>query len=128
MYQNMDEVPKGDLVIYVILGLWFVSTMISIYFSIGSFIPRIEAKYDKNIFFFGDVITKFGGIKEFSKTFYEISVDEDQLFDQLGQQIFIISKIAAKKFKNVNLALRFLAIGLILLLLIVAYYAFINYV
>ena len=128
MYQNMDEVSTGDVIVYVILGLWFASTMISIYFSIRSFIPRIEAKYDKNIFFFGDVITKFGSIKEFSKTFHEISVDEDRLFDQLGQQIFIISKIAAKKFRNVNMSLRFLAIGLVLLLLMVAYYAVENYI
>ena len=80
--------------------------------------PRIEAKYEKNIFFFGDVISKFGNVKEFSKTFHEISSDEDQLFDQLGQQIYIISKIAAYKFSCVNKALRFLAIGLLLLLVL----------
>ena len=84
--------------------------------------PRIEGKYDKNVFFFGDVITKFGSIKEFSKTFYKISLDQKELFDQLGQQIFIISKIAALKFKYVNLALRYLAFGLLILLIVVVYY------
>jgi hypothetical protein len=84
--------------------------------------PRIEGKYDKNVFFFGDVITKFGTIKEFSKTFYKISLNEEELFDQLGQQMFIISKITALKFKYVNLALRFLAIGLFIFLLVVVYY------
>jgi hypothetical protein len=84
--------------------------------------PRIEGKYDKNVFFFGDVISKFGTIKEFSKTFYKLSLNEEELFDQLGQQIFIISKIAALKFKFVNRALRFLAIGLLFFLGIVIYY------
>jgi hypothetical protein len=88
--------------------------------------PRIEAKYEKNIFFFGDVISKFGNVKEFAKTFHNISCDEDQLFDQLGQQIYIISKIAAYKFSNVNKALRFLAFGLLLLLIIMGSFSLIK--
>jgi len=80
------------------------------------FIPKIEANYDKNIFFFGDIISKFGTIHEFSQTFYDISLKEEELFDHLGQQIYIISKISAYKFKCVDRAIRFLAIGLFALL------------
>jgi hypothetical protein len=69
------------------------------------------------------VITKFGGIKDFSKTFYDISRDEDQVFDHLGQQVFIMSKIAAVKFKNVQRSLKFLAFGLLVLLLMIGYFA-----
>lgn len=126
MYQNLERALdnlSNEFFLFILIGLWLLCAMISIYFSIRSFIPRIEAKYDKNAFFFGDVISKFGDIKEFSSTFYKISIDEELLFDQLGQQIYINSKIAAIKFKNVNRALRFLAFGLILLLLIVVYYA-----
>ena len=125
-YQNVGMVFShfsNNLVIGILLGLWFLSTAFSIYYSIRCFMPRIEAKYDKNIFFFGDVITKFGGIKEFSKSFFRISLDEDQLFDHLGQQIYINSKIASRKFQNVNKALKFLALGLVILLLIAIYYA-----
>jgi len=109
---------KNQPFLYILLAAWFLCTATSIYFSVRCFMPRIEAKYEKNIFFFGDVISKFGNVKEFSKTFHEISSDEDQLFDQLGQQIYIISKIAAYKFSCVNKALRFLAIGLLLLLVL----------
>lgn len=125
-YQNVGMVFShfsNNLIIGILLGLWFLSTAFSIYYSIRCFMPRIEAKYDKNIFFFGDVITKFGGIKEFSKSFYRISLDEDQIFDHLGQQIYINSKIASRKFQNVNRSLKFLAAGLVILLLIVIYYA-----
>lgn len=108
--------------LYVLIGLWFSATIISIYFSVRCFMPKIEAKYEKNIFFFGDVISKFGDVNQFAKTFHTISCDEDQLFDQLGQQIFIISKIAAFKFGYVNKALRFLALGLLLLLVVIASY------
>ena len=112
--------------LYVLLAAWFLCTATSIYFSVRCFMPRIEAKYEKNIFFFGDVITKFGNVKEFAKTFHTISCDEDQIFDQLGQQIFIISKIAAYKFSNVNKALRYLAIGLLLLLIVIASYMIVS--
>lgn len=85
--------------------------------------PHIEAKYDKNVFFFGDVISKYGSIKEFSRTFYHISLDEVELFDQLGQQIYINSKIAALKFKNVNRSIQLLAVQLVVLFIITIYYS-----
>jgi len=94
---------------------------------IGCFIPKIEGKFDKNILFFEDVITKFGSIKEFANTFFEISKDEEQLFKQMGEQIFIISKIAAWKFKNVRMAIRFLAVGMFLLLVLILYYLIYKY-
>ena len=112
--------------LYMLIGLWFAATVLSIFFSVRCFMPRIEAKYEKNVFFFGDVITKFGNVKEFAKTFHTISCDEDQIFDQLGQQIFIISKIAALKFKYVNKSLRFLAIGLFLLLMLIGSYMIVS--
>jgi hypothetical protein len=123
-YQYIEMILESAptrILLYVLLSAWFLCTMLSIYYSVRCFMPRIEANYEKNIFFFGDVISKFGTIKEFSKTFFNISVDETQIFDQLGQQIYIISKIAAIKFKYVNKSLRFLAIGLFLLLVLVAY-------
>lgn len=125
VFQNIEVVLAhfdNDTLIYILLSIWFSCTVISIYFCIRCFMPRIESKYDRNIFFFGDVISKFGNIKEFSKTFFNISLDEDQLFDQLGQQIFINAKIANLKFQNVQKALKFLALQFILLLIIVVYY------
>ncbi|MBK5213303.1 MAG: ABC transporter ATP-binding protein [Flavobacteriaceae bacterium] len=125
IYQGVTMAVKNvpnEIILYILLGLWFCCTVASIYFSIRCFIPRIEAKYDKNIFFFRDVISKFGTINEFSKTFHQISKDEDQLFDHLGQQVFIISKIATIKFKNVQRSLKFLALGLVFVLLTIIYY------
>ena len=127
VFQNIDLVlvqASNDLPLYILLAFWFICTVASIYFSIRCFMPKIEAKYDKNIFFFGDVVSRFGTINEFSKLFYKISLDEEELFDQLGQQIFIISKIAAMKFRHVNRSLKFLALGLLFLLFVVLYYLF----
>lgn len=119
IYQNIATVlqdESSNLAVFILLGTWVLCTAISIYYSVRCFIPKIEANYDRNIFFFGDIISKFGTIREFSQTFYNISLVEEELFDHLGQQIFIISKISAYKFKCVNLAIRFLAFGLFALL------------
>ncbi len=131
VYQNINLVLNqfsDNTITYLLLVFWFGCVVISIYYGIRCFMPRIESKYEKNIFFFGDVITKFGDIKEFSRTFFSISVDEDQLFDQLGQQIFINAKIANLKFRNVQKALKFLAIQFILLLIIVIYYVLATFI
>ncbi len=129
VYQSISkffvEIP-GEPTLYILLGLWFCFTIISIFYSIRCFIPKMETGFDKNIFFFKDVITEFGDAREYAKTFYEISIDEDRLFPQLGQQIFVISKIATLKFKYVNLSLRFLGLGLVLMLGVVIFFAVFN--
>lgn len=117
-YSNIATVLQKDSttwLLYTLIIFWVCSTVISIYYCIRCFIPKIENKYDPNIFFFGDIISKFGTIKEFSQTFYNISLTEEELFDHLGQQIFINSKISAYKFNCVNHAIRFLAISLAIL-------------
>jgi hypothetical protein len=116
------ESKSGDSVLYILIGLWLVCTAVSIFFCIRCFIPKMEGKFSPNVFFFGDVISKFGDVKEFSETFYKVSLDEKELFSQLGEQIFIISKIAAWKFKNVRRAVSFLGIGLFLLFATAGYY------
>ncbi|SDR75886.1 Pycsar system effector family protein [Christiangramia echinicola] len=131
VYQNIGLVLahfENEILIYALMVIWFLCAVTSIYYSIRCFMPRIESKYEKNIFFFGDVISKFGDIKQFSKTFFSISLDEEQLFDQLGQQIFINAKIANLKFQNVQKALKFLAIQFILLLIIVVYYIIADFI
>ena len=126
IFQKIDVLiahESSEYVLFVLLTLWFLATVISIYYSIRCFMPQIEEKFEKNVFFFGDIISKFGSINDFSKTFYKLSLKEEELFDQLGQQIFIISKIADRKFKCVNKSLRFLALGLLLFLMVLVYNA-----
>ncbi len=120
--KTVFDVSTNHTLFYILIGAWFICTAASIFYCVRCFIPKIEGSYDKNIFFFGDVISKFGSIKEFAKTFYRVSVDEEQLFGQLGEQIYIISKIAAWKFRNVKRAISLLAIGLMLLFVTAGYY------
>jgi hypothetical protein len=131
IYSNVVLILQKDdnsWFLYAFLVAWVISTVISVYYCIRCFIPKIEDKYDRNILFFGDIISKFGGIREFSQTFYDVSLKEDELFDHLGQQIFINSKISAYKFKCVNQAIRYLAIGLVILFFAIVCYLLTEYI
>lgn len=121
VYKKIDTTMQYlsyDWIMYLLLGAWFLTTVISIYHSIRTFIPRIEKKYDKNVFFFGDIVSKFGSVDDYAQKFYETAIDVEQRYEQMGQQIFIHAKITTKKFKNVNKSLRFLAYGLVILMII----------
>lgn len=122
IYQSKDQYEgnlEGFNYLQIIAILWLISTILSMYYSVRSFIPRIEKKYEANVFFFGDIISKYGDIKEYSKTFLETNVDKQKLYDQLGQQIYINAKITAAKFKNVNKSLKYLVVSIILLLIMI---------
>jgi hypothetical protein len=119
IYQNIDSAKdyfSSFGFIHIVVILWLISTLISIYHSVRCFIPRFEKNYESNVFFFGDIVSKFGNIKEFSQKFLEVTIDKEVLYDQIGQQIYINAKITTAKFKNVNMSLRYLAISLALLL------------
>tara|TARA_R100001369_G_scaffold18541_1_gene34038 strand:- start:76 stop:612 length:537 start_codon:yes stop_codon:yes gene_type:complete len=113
--ENFSNDLTNDTFLYILMGSWILCTSASIFYCVRCFIPKIEDKFSRNMFFFKDIISKFGDIKEFSKTFFTMSKDEDVLFEQLGEQIYIISKISDWKFKNVKRAISLLAIGLIIL-------------
>ena len=122
VYQNVES-AKQSLTdynfLYVLLILWLVCTLKSMYHGVRTFIPRIETKYDDNIFFFGDIVSKFGDINKYSNTFLKTAIDKEKIYSQLGHQIFINAKITTEKFKNVNTAVRFLVFSLIALFLLV---------
>lgn len=124
VYQNIEIFNADVAYPYVsnaLLTLWIICILVSIFFSVRCFIPKIEDKFESNIFFFKDVISKYGDAKAFSKTFYEISIDEVAVFHQLGQQVYVNSKIADWKFKNVNKSIRLLALGLGIFLLLIIF-------
>src|SRR5210317_1721097 len=75
IYQSSSEISasiKDNTSMYFLVGLWSILTMASIYFCVKCFIPRIEGNYGKNMFFFKDIISKFGDVDQFSKSFFEM--------------------------------------------------------
>lgn len=113
---SMIEQSKFLNVMGVLAFICLVCVGLSIYHSVKCFMPKLETKFDDNVFFFSDVINKYGDINSFSQNFLEVSIDGDRLFLQLGHQIYINSLIADYKFKTVNRSLQFLGFSFYLFL------------
>ena len=117
------KILSQDSSVYIVLAcLWLVSVLISIYFSFKCFMPRIESKYDKNVFFFRDASISFGNIEEYTNELMEVCKSEEQLFIQLSQEIYIESKIIDKKFKSVQSSIKFFALSFIFLIMILLFW------
>lgn len=120
---HLIDVAVSDPLIYFFLSMWFLFSVTSIYYSFRCFMPQIESKFDKSVFFFGDIINSYGTIKDYVKVLEEVSVKRGSLLDQLGEQVYINAKITSAKFKNVNLSIRFLSFNIGLLFVFILYYA-----
>lgn len=107
-----------ESVIFIFLGsLWILCVMISIYFCFRCFMPRLETKYDKNVFFFKDTVHAFGNIQDYSKKVIDVCKDEEELFRHLSEQIHVESKIIDKKFDSVHKSIKFFALSFVFIVL-----------
>ncbi len=118
----LNQLFKDNSIIIILSVVWILSVLISIFYCFKCFRPRIELKYDKNVFFFRNAVYEFGNIKEYSKKLVEVCGSEEELFDQLSQQICVESKIIDQKFISVNNAIKLfgLSIFFIVVILIVS--------
>ena len=110
---TMETDFKLNYFLIVVLAIFVFFVARSIYYSFKCFLPQIETKFDKNMFFFHDVITKYGNIESFAEKFHDLLLDEQELYAQLGEQIYVNSLIASKKFSDVNNSVRNLVFSFI---------------
>ncbi len=117
-----NEVFHGNYIFLILIGLWIIFVLISIFYAFKCFMPRIELKFKKNVFFFRDAVYSFGNIDEYSKKLTEICTDEKELFIQLSHQVFIESTIIDQKFKSVQKSIKYFAISFIFIILIIGFW------
>lgn len=94
-------------------ALWLLCVLVSTFYCFKCFMPRIEMKYDDNVFFFLDAVKAFGTTEEYTKKLVEICGSEEALYYQLAQQIHAESKIIAEKFASVHRSLQFFALSFV---------------
>jgi len=114
---------KSVIFISIVVG-WLILGTISLYFALKCFIPQLEGKFNKNVFFFRDAAHNYGSIDEFTIKLIKVCDDEEELFKQLGEQIFIESKIIDEKFKNVQRSIKFLGLSFIFVVLLIGVWLF----
>lgn len=117
-----QEIFQKSILFVMLTCSWLLFVLISIYFCFKCFMPRIETKYDKNVFFFKNAAYDFGNMEEYTKKLMNVCINEDELFIQLSQQIHVESIIIDKKFKSVQRALKFFALSFIFVILIILFW------
>lgn len=118
----LQEIFQENIVYIILACLWIVSVLISIYFCFKCFKPRIESKYDKNVFFFRDAVYAFGDIEGYTKKLMAVCESEEELFTQLSQQIHVESKIIDRKFDSVQKSIKFFGISFIFVIVVLVFW------
>ena len=97
--------------------LWFVAVLISVFYCFRVFRPQIiKEKYDDNVFFFGDAVSKFGDIEGYIENVNRVVKDKPTLYRQLAQQLHVESTIITTKFKNVQKGIQFFGLSIALII------------
>ncbi len=104
---------RGNIWFTIFFILWLLCVLVSVYYCFKCFMPRMEMKYQANVFFFRDAVKAFGNTEEFTKRIIEICNSEEELYIQLAEQIHAESKIIEEKFGSVQKSLRFFALSFV---------------
>jgi hypothetical protein len=112
---------QGNVVLVIVLILWIICVMVSIYYCFKCFKPQMELKYDKNVFFFRDAVYSFGNAEEYTKALVEICGSEDQMYKQLAEQIHVESKIIDQKFICVRKSIKYFGLSIVFVVLFILF-------
>ena len=116
-----EEIESWSIVQVAILGLFIFVTLVSLYYAFRCFIPRFENKNPTSVIYFGDIVSDFGEYREYHAFLEKTVVDDAEMSIQLAEQIHTNSRIATKKMQAVNMAMRFMMAGVVLLILLVGF-------
>ena len=119
---HFQEIFQESIVFIILASLWLFSVLVSIFYCFKCFMPNIETKYDKNVFFFKDATNAFGNIEEYTKVLMKVCTSKEELFVQLSQQIHVESKIIDRKFNSVQKSIKFFGLSVIFVLAIVVFW------
>ena len=120
--ENFKPLFESNYIPLVLVILWIIFVLLSIFYCFKCFKPHIEVKYDRNVFFFRDAVSKFGNTEEYTKHLMKTCANENILFEKLSEQIHVESKIIDNKFRCVNNSLKFFGISFAFVVLLLLYW------
>jgi len=114
-YDVSSDFPALEGYIYIFYSLvisFIILTMISISFCFKTYIPRLNNKLKKSVFFFHDINFHYKTADRYSKRLIEVMENEKELKELLAEQSYINGVIASKKYTNVTKAIKFMVYSL----------------
>ncbi|MEN8186942.1 MAG: Pycsar system effector family protein [Bacteroidota bacterium] len=121
-----QSILSESIFLIILVFLWILLVLISIFYSFKCFMPRMELKFKKNVFFFRNAANSFGNIDEYTEELTKTYSDDEKLYKKLSQQIFIESKIIDQKFKSVQKSITYFVLSFMLLVLILGLFLIIK--
>lgn len=121
-FEKIDDIQniiEGHYVYWILSAFWVLFVLLSIYYSFKCFRPKMELKYDKNVFFFKDAAYNYNDIKNYSKELANVCADNGELVKQLGEQIHIESKIIDHKFVCVHKSIKYFGFSFLFVVLLI---------
>lgn len=112
-----QEAIKGNAALIILATFWMLSVLTSIFYCFKCFMPRIDSKNKKNVFFFKDAVYAFGSMDDFTKKIMEVCNSKEEFFVMLSEQIYVESKIIDRKFSSVQKSIRFFAASFVFVIL-----------
>ena len=110
-YDVSSELPipeKYTFVFYAIVSILIALTLASVTYSFKTYIPRINQKLKKSVFFFHDVNFYYKTPDKYSKELIRVMENEKELKELLAEQAYINGVIASEKYTNVTKAIRYM--------------------
>ncbi len=129
IYSNIEPIKHllmGNVYLGVLSVLSAICSLIAISYAFRSISPRIVKSNDQSIVFFGSVVRQYASLEEYRSMANKILDSKDGLDNELAEQIYINSSIAAKKFGDVTRSIRFFVVGMFLILLEIMIYMVIQ--
>ena len=96
-------------------------TLTSIFYAFKTYIPRINQKLKKSVFFFHDINFHYKEADVYSKELIKVMEDEKKLKELLAEQAFINGVIASQKYMNVSKAIKFMIYSFVTLISIILF-------
>lgn len=112
-----------DIFLLIVTICWIILVSISVFYCFRCFKPAMEMNYNRNVFFFKDVIHRFENVEEFTNEIIKVCGSKDELFQKLAEQIHAESKIIDAKFKNVQKSILFFTISVVFVFIFAFYLA-----
>lgn len=125
IYSNSKEVYEyiSNSTFSIILSIVVVIlSLLSVLFSFLAINPRLKNTNADSIIFFGHIQEKNKTYSDYFLNSQQILSDENEYQKQIAEQVFINSKIAWKKFKNVSYSIRCFFFSIITLIIILTEY------
>ena len=125
-FENFEFFLKESLLFLILIGIWLLSVILSLYFCFRCFRPHMELSYKRNVFFFKDAANKYESVEDFSKELIKTCTSKDEIVKSLSEQIHAESLIIEKKFSHVKRATKFFIISFLILIVAISYQVYFS--